>query len=254
MALTFIAAGATASGGLALSVSQPISNLVQVGDLIVWAVAAEENSRGWGGGFKNTGSVPAFTDLSTDPLAVVLNGRSQYIEDNGAVARRFIWLGYKIATVADTGGATYTATLLSSPVAGLGVGSAYAVYRNPGGSTPIYALAANLQNSTVSLTSWTAPSAASPAGTTGTFTYVTSLTNANFCAAQTSVVFGDAGDYYVLILVYGEGGSGLWDGPASVTDRVAFNSGGAPSYMFTWSDGPTAAGATIRRLPLLGAG
>lgn len=254
MALGFRVAGATGAGGLALSVSQPISNLVQVGDMIFWAVAAAENTRGWGGGISGGGSVASFTDLSTDPIAVVLNGRSQYQQDDGVSPRRWIWLGYRQATLADVGGVTYTASLISSPAFGVGIASAYVVYSNPGGSSPIYSLAANRQNAGSSSAAWVTPSSTMPGGATGTLNYVVSVTASSWKLAQTTVINGDTGDYHELELVYGEGGTGVWVGPGSVTDRVQWGGVGGPWYMMTWSDGPLVTGANLGRLPLLGAG
>lgn len=254
MSLGFRAAGATAAGGISLTVNQPLSNLVQVGDLIVWAVAAAENTRGWGAGINNTGSVPSFNDLSTAAIASVWNGRSQYLQDDGASPRWWLWIGYRIATVADTGGVTYTASLNSSPAFGVGIASAYAVYSLPNALSPIFSLDANRQNGSAASTSWTAPTTTNPAGNTGTFTFTVSTTNAAWKAAQTTCVLGDVGDAHVVCLCFGRGGSGVWNEPASLTGRVRWGGLGGPWYMLTWADGPTLSNPNLGRLPLLGAG
>lgn len=252
--LTFRAAGATATGGIGLTVNQTLDAAIQVGDVIFWAVSAAENTRGWGSGIDNVGSVPGFTDLSTAAIATVLHGRSQYQQDDGVSTRRWLWLGYKIATVLETGGATISASLASAPAFGVGIASAYTAYANPGSAPLVYSVNATKTDSPGGAGSYVAPATTNPAGSTGTFTYGVSITNAAWRAAQTSVIFGGSGEARVLVLMYGEGGAGVWNGPAALTDRVRWGGLGGPWYMMTWSDGPTASSTSLGRLPLLGAG
>lgn len=254
MALAFRAAGATAAGGIALGVSQPLDAAIQVGDLIMWSVVAQENTRGWGGGIGNTGAVARFTDASVAPGASVLNGRSQYQLDDGANPRVWWWIGYRIATALDTGGAVLTAALTSSPAAGVGIASAYVAYANPGGTTPIYSTAATWAFSTIGGVTVTAPATLTPPGNTGTFVYTVSATSATNRSAASFAIFGDTGDYLVVCLPMGFGGIGVWNGPGGMTDRVRWGGAGGPWYMLTWSDGPTAGSTNLGRLPLLGAG
>lgn len=254
MPLTYRDSKAASSGGLALSVSIVAPNTIQAGDLIVWTVLGLENTRGWGGGIDGTGSLPQFTDLSTAPAAVVLNGRSQYEIDNGG-QRMWWWIGYRIATVADTLTPTYTASLVSSPAAGVGMACALDIYTNPGGSVPIYSEAASLNAPISAGTQVVAPATATPPGSAGPYTFTISATASSDASAQTTAIFGSAGDYHVLTCVVGLGGTGVWAGPAPLTDRLRFGGPGGPWYMITFSDGPTAGSlANLGRLPLLGAG
>lgn len=254
MALGFRAGGATASGGISQSVSQPVSAAVRVGDLCLWAVSAEENTRGWGNGIDNIGAVPGFFDLSTAAIASVWNGRSQYLQDDGVNPRHWLWLGWKIATAADTGGATWSATLRSAPAFGLGVASAYVVYGAPAAVAPIFSLNASAQGNGGNGGAWVSPSTGTPSGgSTGTFLFTVGSTTASWRAAQTTVAVGNIGDAHVVALAYGEGGVGVWIPPASLVPRVTWGGLGGPWYMLTWADAAIA-GAGFGRLPLLGAG
>lgn len=254
MSVGFRAAGATSAGGISLTVSQPIDPSVQVGDLILWAVAAQENTRGWGSGISNTGSVPNFTDLSTAPIASVWSGRSQYLQDDGVNPRHWLWLGWRIATVADTGGPTYTATLASAPAFGVGIVSAYAVYTTVNTVTPIYSVAAAVQNANTGATSNTVPAGTAPGGSVGPYVFPVSTTAAAWRAGQTTVIAGLGGDYLAVPFSYGEGGTGVYNQPAGTTLRVTYNALSAPNYMVAFADGFAPGSANLGRLPLLGAG
>lgn len=254
MPLTYVGGQHAEAGGIAISVTIPAEPLLLAGDFIVASVQAQENFRGSSAFVNNGGSASGYTDIFTDGANLTpFGGRYQYQFDDGFNPRSWWWAGYRIATVADVG-ATQAFACTASPPFGVGVAGAYAVYRSPGGSTPIYSHATNLGNRATFAIIDVAPPTALPVGTTPGYTFTLGSSNAFLVSATSIAVFGDTGDYHSVCIATGYGGTGYWFPPAALTMRVQAGGAGGPWYMTTIADGPESVVANLGRLPLLGAG
>lgn len=255
MPLTYVGGQHAEAGGIATSVTIPSEPSLLAGDLIVASVQAQENTRGWNAFVNNGGSASGYVDVFTDGTDYTPSGgRFQYLFDDGVNPRSWWWVGYRIASVADQG-ATQAFSCTAAPPFGVGVAGAYAVYRFPGSTGPLFSFAKTLGTRAAVGVTDTAPPTALPSGATGTYIFTLTSSSAFLISAASLAVFGDAGDFRVICIATGYGGSGLWIAPGSLVQRVQAGGAGGPWYMTTIADGPESGTATnLGRLPLLGAG